>query len=179
MDREKVEYAVKLLLEALGFDINNQHLKDTPKRVADMWEEFLNSNKYEEEPPLWVSRSNLVIVSKINFYSFCPHHLLPYFGITHVAYLPSNEVVGLSKIVRVVRSVVSTLIIQEDATDQIADKICELCKTEDVMVVMKAKHLCMMMRGVKTDAYVVTSSVRGKFMNDLALRSEALRLMEV
>lgn len=179
MNRAMVEEAIKLLLRGLGFNLDDEHLRDTPRRVADMWQEFLNGNKYDEEPPLWVSRSNLVIVSNISFYSFCPHHLLPYYGKVHVAYLPDGKAIGLSKIVRAVKSITSNLIIQEDATEKIADKICEITGSGDVMVVMKAKHLCMIMRGVKSDTVVTTSAVRGKFMSDFALRNETLSLMDV
>ena len=178
IDKKKVRSAITLLIDALGYDINDQNFRETPRRVADMFEEILEGNKYEEEPVHFVQSSNLVIVGGIRTYGFCPHHLLPISFEGEVAYLPEKEVVGLSKLVRVTVDCTSKLIMQEEATEEIADKIQEITGSQDVMVVLKGQHLCMQMRGVKCrEGYVVTSAVRGRFESEQALRMETLRLM--
>ena len=179
IDKTKVKEATVLLISALGCDINDQNFKDTPRRVADMYEEILEGNKYEAEPVRFIQSSNLVIVGGIQTFGFCPHHILPVFMDVATAYLPKREVVGLSKLVRVVNDCTNRLVMQEESTEEIAGKIQKITKSPDVMVVMKGQHLCMQMRGVKNrGSFAITSAVRGKFESEQSLRMETLSLME-
>ena len=179
IDKEKVKVATALLIDALGYDINDQNFKDTPRRVADMYEEIIEGNKYEAEPIRFIQSSNLVIVGGIQTYGFCPHHILPVFIEVETAYLPKKEVVGLSKLVRVVNDCTNKLVMQEEATEEIAKRIQKITKSPDVMIVLKGQHLCMQMRGVKNKgSHAITSAVRGKFESEPALRMETLNLME-
>ena len=176
--REQIEEGVRLILQGLNCDLNDENFKDTPRRVADMLEEFILGNKYEEEPVRFTQQSDLVIISDIQSFSFCPHHLLPVVYNTSIAYIPKGKVVGVSKPVRVVYDATSQLILQEDATELIAENLIKLTNSNDVMVVMKGQHFCMRMRGVKTNATVRTSAIRGAFKEDFMLRFETLKLME-
>ena len=178
MKREQIEEGVRLILQGLNCDLNDENFKDTPRRVADMLEEFILGNKYEEEPVRFTQQSDLVIISDIQSFSFCPHHLLPVVYNTSIAYIPKGKVVGVSKPVRVVYDATSQLILQEDATELIAENLIKLTNSNDVMVVMKGQHFCMRMRGVKTNATVRTSAIRGAFKEDFMLRFETLKLME-
>jgi len=177
LKKEQIEEGVRLILQGLNCDLNDENFKDTPRRVADMFEEFILGNKYDEEPVKFTQQSDLVIISNIKSFSFCPHHLLPVVYNTSVAYIPKGKVVGLSKPVRVVYDATSQLILQEDATELIAENLIKLTGSSDVMVVMRGEHFCMRMRGVKADAVVVTSAIRGIFRDDLMLRYETLELM--
>jgi len=178
LKREQIEEGVRLILQGLNCDLNDENFKDTPRRVADMLEEFILGNKYEEEPVRFTQQSDLVIISDIQSFSFCPHHLLPVVYNTSIAYIPKGKVVGVSKPVRVVYDATSQLILQEDATELIAENLIKLTNSNDVMVVMKGQHFCMRMRGVKTNATVRTSAIRGAFKEDFMLRFETLKLME-
>jgi len=179
LNKEKIKEAIKTLLEALGYDLNDEHLKDTPQRVADMWEEFITQSLYNDDMPTWIEHSDLVIIKGIKFYSFCPHHLLPWYGEVHVAYIPNEHIVGLSKIVRIVRCVLSRLIIQERATELIADEISKKVGTPHVLVVVKARHLCMAMRGVRQDVDTITTATRGIFKENTIFRMECLRFINM
>jgi len=176
--REQIEEGVRLILQGLNCDLNDENFKDTPRRVADMLEEFILGNKYEEEPVRFTQQSDLVIISDIQSFSFCPHHLLPVVYNTSIAYIPKGKVVGVSKPVRVVYDATSQLILQEDATELVAENLIKLTNSNDVMVVMRGEHFCMRMRGVKTNATVRTSAIRGAFKEDFMLRFETLKLME-
>ena len=178
LKREQIEEGVRLILQGLNCDLNDENFKDTPRRVADMLEEFILGNKYEEEPVRFTQQSDLVIISDIQSFSFCPHHLLPVVYNTSIAYIPKGKVVGVSKPVRVVYDATSQLILQEDATELIAENLIKLTNSNDVMVVMRGEHFCMRMRGVKTNATVRTSAIRGAFKEDFMLRFETLKLME-
>jgi len=178
LKKEQIEEGVKLILEGLGCDLSDENFKGTPRRVADMFEEFILGNRYEEEPVRFTQQSDLVIISNIKSFSFCPHHLLPVVYNTSVAYIPKGKVVGLSKPVRVVYDATSQLILQEDATELIASNLIKLTGSGDVMVVMRGEHFCMRMRGVKANAVVTTSAVRGLFKENAILRHEALELMK-
>ena len=178
LKREQIEEGVRLILQGLNCDLNDENFKDTPRRVADMLEEFILGNKYEEEPVRFTQQSDLVIISDIQSFSFCPHHLLPVVYNTSIAYIPKGKVVGVSKPVRVVYDATSQLILQEDATELIAENLIKLTESEDVMVTMRGEHFCMRMRGVKADAIVTTSAVRGAFKENFILRYETLKLME-
>jgi len=178
LKKEQIEEGVKLILEGLGCDLSDENFKDTPRRIADMFEEFILGNKYEEEPVRFTQQSDLVIISNIKSFSFCPHHLLPVVYNTSIAYIPKGKVVGLSKPVRVVYDATSQLILQEDAAELIASNLIKLVGSGDVMVVMRGEHFCMRMRGVKANAVVTTSAVRGLFKENAILRHETLELME-
>ena len=169
---EKIELATKMILEAIGEDINREGLIKTPKRVAKAFEEICSG--YFKDPKevlndaLFESTNNeMVVVRDIEFYSMCEHHILPFFGRVHVAYIPDKKVVGLSKIPRMVEVFARRLQIQEQLTEQIADAIMEVVKPKGVGVVIHARHMCMEMRGVKSKySYTSTSALRGIFLEE-------------
>ncbi len=184
INRAQIEHAVRLILEAIGEDPNREGLKDTPKRVAKMYEEVFSGlgqdpGKYfetvfEEE------HEELVLVKDIPFYSMCEHHLVPFYGKAHVAYIPRNgKVTGLSKLVRAVETVSKRPQLQERITSTVADIIMEKLEPYGVMVIIEAEHMCMTMRGVKKPGSItVTSAVRGIFTKDHRARSEVLSLIK-
>ncbi|MET1101480.1 MAG: GTP cyclohydrolase I FolE [Pyrodictiaceae archaeon] len=178
IDKEKVKKAVRLLLEAVGEDPDREGLRETPSRVADMLEELLGGYEVSDEYAWFTEISDLVVVSGIRFYSLCEHHLLPFFGVAHVAYLPRGKVIGLSKIARIVQKYSRRLQIQERMTMQIADEVQRATGTSDVMVVTEAIHLCMAMRGVRTPAPVVVASLRGAFISNRSLKNEVYKIIE-
>jgi len=170
-------------LIAVGEDIKRHDIKDTPQRVADMYEEILSGMKSNPEKELEVvfekEHDEIVLLKGIPLYSICEHHLLPFIGKAHVAYLPSdNRVTGLSKIARVVDLFSRRLQVQERLTTDIADTIMKKLKPKGVLVVIEAEHLCMSMRGVKKPGVLtITSAVRGVFRKNEKTRSEALALI--
>ncbi len=177
VDREKVVRAVRLLLEAIGENPEREGLRETPERVADMLQELLEGYTSGDEYAWFTERSDLVVVSGIRFYSLCEHHLLPFFGVAHVAYLPKGKVIGLSKIVRIVYKYARRLQIQERMTMQIADEVKQATGSPDVMVVTEAIHLCMAMRGVRSPAPTVVAAVRGAFVKDKSLKQEVYEII--
>lgn len=184
INHEQIEHAVRLILEAVGEDPNREGLLDTPKRVAKMYAEvFSGLGKDPKEYFDTIFSENheeLVLVKDIPFYSMCEHHLVPFFGKAHVAYIPKGgKVVGLSKLARSVEAVAQRPQLQERITTTIADAIVEKLKPYGVMVVVEAEHMCMTMRGVKkTGSKTVTSAVRGIFEKDAAARAEVLSLIK-
>ena len=181
-DRERIERAVREILIAIGEDPDREGLKDTPKRVAKMYEEVLGG--YNDSPDnhlvLFTEKyDEMIIVKDIPIYSMCEHHMLPFFGKAHVAYIPGDsKVTGLSKLARIVDVYAKRLQLQERMTEQIADAIMEKLGAKGVMVVIEAQHLCMIMRGVKKPgSYTVTSSVKG-VMRKEPTRMEALFLIK-
>ncbi len=178
-----MEDIVRKLLEALGEDPTRDGLRETPRRVAKSMD-FLTSGYRTDLDTLVngalfdVDYSEMVIVRDIDFYSLCEHHLLPFFGKCHVAYLPSKKVIGLSKIPRIVDMFARRLQVQERLTEQVADAITEKTNPLGVAVVMEATHLCMAMRGVeKQNSLTVTSAMRGTFREDARTRHEFLQLI--
>lgn len=174
-DREKVERAISLLLEGIGEDVNREGLVDTPKRVARMYEEILGG--MDESPEEHLSRtfscdnSDMVIEKDIQFFSSCEHHMMPFFGVVHIAYIPDGKVVGISKLARCVETYAKRLQIQEQMTNQIADAIMEYMAPKGVMVMVEAEHMCMSMRGVKKPGTkTVTFGMRGAFEEQRDLR---------
>jgi GTP cyclohydrolase I len=177
------EAVVRELLEHLGEDPAREGLVATPARVAAslQWltrgagmavEDVIGDALYEEE------HENMVCVRDIEIYSLCEHHLLPFFGKAHVAYLPNGRIVGLSKIPRVVEVFARRLQVQERLTDQVADALMRVLQPHGVGVVIEAYHLCMMMRGVeKQNSKTITSAMRGAFRDDAMTRDEFLRLV--
>jgi GTP cyclohydrolase I len=183
MDKKKIERAVRDILEAIGDDPKRRDLLDTPKRVAEMYEEiFAGINKdaqKELEVVLDQKHHEIILLKDVPLYSVCEHHLLPFIGRANIAYIPRNgRVTGLSKLARVVDILSRRPQVQERLTTQIADIIMAKLKPLGVMVVLEAEHLCMSMRGVrKPGAVTVTSAVRGIFKENEKTRSEALALM--
>jgi GTP cyclohydrolase I len=183
VDLEKASAAMKMFLEAIGEDPNREGLKETPMRVAKMYNELTAG--YDDCPKehlkkvFSVENSELVIVKDIEFFSLCEHHLLPFFGKVHIAYIPEEKVVGLSKLARCVEAFARRLQIQEKMTTQIANTIDESLKPIGVMVVVEAEHTCMTMRGIKkVGSSTVTFATRGKFKEDFNLRKEVLDLIK-
>lgn len=184
MDKRKIERAVKMILEAIGEDSSREGLKRTPQRVAEMYEEVLAgySQVPAKELKIHYERENyeeIVLVRDIPLYSMCEHHILPFFGRAHVAYMPHKDrVAGLSKIVRVVEILARRLQVQERLTKQIADTIMEALTPQGVLVVIEAEHFCITMRGIKKPgSLVITSAMRGIFLKDARTRNEAMALI--
>jgi len=183
MSREKIENAVKVILENIGEDPNREGLLKTPLRVAKSFE-FLTKG-YKQDPKeilnqalFTTTNDEMVLVRDIEFYSLCEHHLLPIIGRVHVAYIPDGKVVGLSKIPRIVEVFARRLQIQEQLTEQIADAINDTIKPKGVAVVVHARHMCMEMRGVeKINSTTVSSALRGLFKSDLKTRNEFFNLI--
>ena len=183
MDKKRIEKAVCDILTAVGDDPKRPDLVETPKRVADMYEEILGGTTADPEKELEVvfekDHDEIVLLKGIPLYSICEHHLLPFFGKAHVAYIPSNnKVTGLSKLVRVVDIFAKRLQIQERITTDIADIIMRKLNPKGVMVIIEAEHLCMSMRGVKKPGVLtITSAVRGEFRKNAKTRTEAMALI--
>ena len=181
VDKAKVEAAIQLLLEGIGEDINREGLVDTPARVARMYEEICGGLDETAEEHLsktfTSSNSEMVIEKDITFYSLCEHHLMPFYGKAHIAYIPNGKVVGLSKLARTVEVFARRPQIQEQLTGQIADAIMEILKPQGVMVYMEAEHMCMTMRGVKKPgSKTVTFAMRGVFEEDETLVNRFLMM---
>ncbi|UCF88410.1 MAG: GTP cyclohydrolase I FolE [bacterium] len=183
MDRKKIEEGVRLILEGIGEDVTRPGLLDTPRRVADLYSEIF-SGVVEDPmrhlvPVVGESHEEMVLIREIPLYSVCEHHLLPFAGMAHVAYIPEEgRIVGLSKIIRVLEAYASRPQVQERLTTQVAESIMKGLSPKGVMVVIEAEHLCMSMRGVrKPNAITVTSAVRGSFRRDERTRSETLALI--
>ena len=184
MDNNKVKKAVRMIIEAIGENPDREGLKNTPERIVRMYEEILSG--YSDKPDKYIkvfyeqeNYEEIILVRDIALYSLCEHHLLPFFGKAHVAYIPGkNRIVGVSKIVRTVEVFAHRLQIQERLTTQIANTMMKGLKAQGVMVVIEAEHFCMTMRGVKKPgSKMVTSAVRGTFLKDAKTRSEAMSLI--
>jgi GTP cyclohydrolase I len=185
IDQEKLQIAVRMILEAIGEDPDREGLKDTPKRVAKMYSEVfsglhadpcdhLETCFYEEQ------HDEMVLIKDISIYSMCEHHLLPFYGKAHVAYIPNPaKITGLSKLVRVVETLARRPQLQERLTTQIADTIMNSLDAKGVVVVIEAEHLCMTIRGVKKPgSTTITSAVRGIFRTNNLTRAEAFSLLK-
>lgn len=184
MDKEKIKRAVRDILEAIGENPNREGLKDTPDRIARMYEEIykgLNENPKEHLKVYFQEEEHeeMVLVKDIPFYSTCEHHLVPFFGKAHVAYLPKKgKLTGLSKLARVVETICKRPQLQERITKDIANSIMEVLDPYGVVVVIEAEHMCMTMRGVKKPgSKTITSAVRGIFKKDVAARAEVMSLI--
>lgn len=184
VDKKKIEEAVILLLEGIGEDVNREGLRDTPERIARMYEEIYagmgESAKEHLSKTFSVERSEMVVEKDIVFYSMCEHHLMPFYGKAHVAYIPDGKVVGLSKLARCVEVFAKRLQLQEQLTAQVADAVMEELLPKGVMVMVEAEHMCMTMRGVKKPgSKTVTLAKRGLFEENENLQRqffEAVRL---
>lgn len=181
---EALEAHVKGILSSLGEDMEREGLAETPRRVAKALEFFTKGNREDIAEVLngavfSEKYSEMVVVKDIDFFSMCEHHLLPFFGRAHVAYIPSGKILGLSKIPRIVEVFSRRLQVQERMTQQIADTIYSSLNPEGVGVVIEARHMCMMMRGVeKQNSVATTSAMLGVFREDMRTRQEFLHLIE-
>jgi GTP cyclohydrolase I len=184
MDRKKIEKGVRLILEGIGEDPERPGIKDTPGRIAKLYEEiFAGLETPTEEilkPIKGESHDEMVLLRDIPFYSVCEHHLLPFVGKAHVAYIPSGgKIVGLSKLARAVEIFAKRPQVQERLTTQLADMIMKKLKPKGAMVIIDAEHLCLSMRGVKKpNVKTVTSAVRGIFRTKESTRLEFLELIK-
>ncbi|HHX77429.1 MAG TPA: GTP cyclohydrolase I FolE [Firmicutes bacterium] len=184
VDKEKIEKAVVMILEAVGEDPQREGLKNTPRRVARMYEEIFQGLERDPKEHLKTffvedKHDEMVLVKNISIYSMCEHHLLPFYGKAHIAYIPAGgRITGLSKLVRVVDDIARRPQLQERITTTVADTIMEVLRPEGVLVVVEAEHLCMSIRGVnKPGALTVTSAVRGIFRRSAVSRQEAFDLI--
>jgi GTP cyclohydrolase I len=182
-DLEAIEGAVRTILEAIGEDPTREGLVDTPARVARLYAEVFDGLRQDpreilERVFVQDEHRELVMVKDIPFYSMCEHHLVPFHGKAHVAYLPKGTLTGLSKLARLLEAYARRPQLQERLTTQVADMLMEVIDPYGVLVVVEAEHLCMSMRGVrKPGSITVTSAVRGTFARNPATRSEALSLL--
>lgn len=184
MDKERIEKAIREILFAIGEDPDREGLIDTPKRLARMYEEIFSGLQEDPEKHLEICFKDekfdeLVLVKDIPFYSICEHHLVPFFGKAHVAYIPKNgRLTGLSKLARVLETVAKRPQLQERITATVADILMKNLEPSGVIVVIEAEHMCMTMRGVnKPGSKTVTSAVRGTFKTDPRSRAEAMSMI--
>ncbi len=165
MDKERVRKLVRELIIELGEDPTREGLRETPKRIAEMYEEIFSGYDSVPEPLIQFSEDSDVVIAKdIQFYSMCEHHILPFFGRIHIAYSPNGKVFGISKLVRLVEKYAKRLQIQERLTKNIADELHSQ-GVKGVVVMAEAEHLCMKMRGVKNDSKMTTIAYRGIYQN--------------
>ena len=183
IDHEKIEQAVRLLLEGMGEDVTREGLKDTPDRIARMYEEIYGGMDEDAGVHLaktfTVDSSEMVIEKDITFYSTCEHHLLPFYGKAHIAYIPDGKVVGLSKLARTVEVFARRLQLQEQLTGQIADALMQYMCPKGAMVMVEAEHMCMTMRGIKKPgSKTITTVTRGDFKTDRELQKQFLSMVK-
>ena len=180
----ELQKAVKMMLDAIGEDSNREGLLKTPSRVEKSFQ-FLTKG-YDENPKAIINDAifhediqDMIIVKDISLYSLCEHHLLPFFGKAHVAYIPNGKIIGLSKIARLVEIFARRLQVQERLTNQIAEVLFETLTPKGVAVSLEASHMCMQMRGVqKQGSSMVTTSMKGLFQTNLATREEFLAMIK-
>ncbi len=184
MNRNKIEKGVKLILEGIGENPDRPGLKRTPERVASMFEEIFSGLETSPEdllkPIEGESHDEMVMLKDIPFYSVCEHHLLPFFGRAHIAYVPGKgKIVGIGELAKALEVLAKRPMVQERLTTQLADMIMENLKPKGAMVIMDAEHLCLSMRGIKKPgAKTVTSAVRGIFRTKSSTREEMLELLK-
>lgn len=184
VNQDKIREGVRLLLEGIGEDTGREGLLETPDRIARMYAEIFAGSSEDASVPLsrvfTVDNSELVLEKDIVFYSMCEHHMMPFYGKAHVAYLPDGKVVGLSKLARTVEIYARRLQIQERMTAQIADALTEHLAPKGVMVVLEAEHMCMTMRGVKKPgSKTVSIATRGMFRDNPALQDRFFQLLRL
>lgn len=183
MDKKKIERAIRNILEAIGENPRKKDLLDTPKRVAEMYEEIFSGITQDPEKELEVildqKHEEIILLKNISLYSVCEHHLAPFMGRAHIAYIPKHgRVTGLSKLARIVDILAKRPQVQERLTTQIAEIIMSKLKPQGCMVVIEAEHLCMSIRGIrKPGTLTVTSAVRGVFKENEKTRAETLALI--
>lgn len=182
IDHEKVKEGVRLLLEGIGEDVTREGLVETPDRIARMYEEIYGGMEEDASEHLkkrfHVDNDAMVLEKDITFYSTCEHHLLPFYGKAHIAYIPNGEVVGLSKLARTVEVFARRLQLQEQLTGQVADALEKELNPKGVMVMIEAEHMCMTMRGIKKPgSQTVTIVKRGIFENNQELEDTFFRML--
>ena len=183
IDQDRIKRAVHEILIAIGEDPSREGIKETPRRIAEMYAEVFSGMKEDPREVLSVGfeegHNEMVILKDIPFYSMCEHHLLPFYGMAHIGYIPNGRVVGASKLGRVVEILAKRPQLQERLTTQIADTIVEALQPQGVAVVIEAEHMCMTMRGVKQPgSNIVTSAMRGSFRTRAVTRAEFLSLIK-
>jgi len=181
-DRKKIQEGVKLILEGIGEQPERPGLKDTPLRIARMCEEIFRGLLPPEDDLLKCiegeTHDEMVLIKDIPFYSICEHHLLPFFGHAHIAYIPNGKIVGLSELPKALDYLAKRPQVQERLTSQLANLLMERLRPKGCMIVIEAEHLCMSMRGIKKPgSKTITSAVRGIFRKSQATRQEALELI--
>ncbi|MDE7231459.1 MAG: GTP cyclohydrolase I FolE [Lachnospiraceae bacterium] len=182
VDQTKVKEAVRLLLEGIGEDVEREGLRETPERIARMYEQIFAGMEEDAAKHLSktfkVASNEIVLVKDITFYSICEHHLMPFYGKAHIAYLPDGKVVGLSKLARTVEVYARRPQIQEQMTIQIVEAVMEHLKPQGVMVLLEAEHMCMTMRGVETPgSRTVTMASRGCFQENPELQELFFKML--
>lgn len=182
VDKNKVQEAVKLLLEGIGEDVNREGIKETPDRIARMCEEIFGGMDMDAKEILskrfTVDSKEMVLEKDITFYSSCEHHLLPFFGKAHIAYIPNGEVVGISKLARTLEVYAKRPQIQEQLTGQVADALMDNLAPKGVMVMIEAEHMCMSMRGIKKPgSKTVTIATRGEFETNEGLKRQFYEML--
>ena len=182
MDSEKIKEGVRLILEGIGEDVGREGLLETPDRIARMCEEIFGGLEMDAalhlQKQFSATNNNIVLEKDITFYSVCEHHLLPFYGKAHVAYIPDEKVAGLSKLARTVEVYARRPQIQENMTAQIADAIEKNLQPKGVMVMLEAEHMCMTMRGAKKPGTITSTIVpRGVFETDYSLQQTFLQMV--
>ena len=182
IDQEKIKDAIRLLLEGIGEDVNREGLVETPDRIARMYEEICGGMEEDAGTHLskvfHVDTNEMVMEKDITFYSTCEHHMLPFYGKVHIAYIPDGKVVGLSKLARTVEVYARRLQLQEQLTGPIADALMTHMQPKGVMVMIEAEHMCMTMRGIKKPgSQTVTIARRGDFETNPALEERFFRML--
>jgi GTP cyclohydrolase I len=162
MNKERVKHLIRELLVELGENPDREGLKETPDRIAELYEEILDGYKMDSELDVqFTENSDVVVVREIQFYSMCEHHMLPFFGKVHLAYIPNGKVFGISKLVRLVEKYAKRLQIQERLTKQVADELQRM-GVRGALVLAEGDHMCMRMRGVKNNSKIMTIAYRGE-----------------
>ena len=184
IDQEKVKEAVRLLLKGIGEDTGREGLIETPDRIARMYGEICGGMEMDVKEILSktfvTEKTEMVLEKDIVFYSVCEHHMLPFFGRVHIAYIPDGRIVGLSKLARCVEVYAKRLQLQERMTEQIAEAVMEHLSPKGVMVLTEAEHMCMTMRGIKKPgSKTVTYAVKGAFREDARLQESFFRLLGI
>lgn len=184
VDEEKIQKAVTMILEAIGENPEREGLRETPQRVARMYAEltsgYNDSAKTHLSKVFTAENAEVVLEKDITFHSLCEHHMLPFFGKVHIAYIPNGKVVGLSKLARVVETFARRLQIQEQMTNQIADAIDDELSPKGVFVIIEAEHTCMTMRGIKKiGSKTVTVATRGEFKDNLQMQKNIQELIKL
>lgn len=181
-NREKLEDAVRTILKEVGVNRNSEIYKNTPKRVSEMYLELFAGLDKSNEPEITLFDNNgyrdILTLKNIPFYSVCAHHLLPIFGHVSIAYIPGKKILGLSKFPRIIKYFASRPQVQEELTSQLADFLYDKLKSKGILVMIKARHLCMEMRGAKAhNVETVSSAIRGVFETSSSTKEEALKLL--
>ena len=173
-----LEKNIKKMLSLIKQDPEREGLKDTPKRVAKAWIELTNQEDFNLTTFSSEGYDEMIISRNIKYYTFCEHHLLPFFGKAHIGYIPDKKIVGLNKLARTVEYYSKTLNTQEYLTDNIANKIEKALKPKGIGVVVEGRHMCQEMRGIKKEGNMITSCLKGIFRDDLNVKKEFLSLVK-